>query len=174
MKSLAKSIPEGATNEKCTCRRPFAESSRRANRPFATSGDNLSASSLIDFLQLSRSHRTRGAPLPGNVFLFILFLFSDKIFVINGLDEERARSLPGERASDRFHPPPSHPKNTPPVFTTFENTPPDKRLFFFLSPVPAIAAPNYHPVSSRNFADGHFYIRALFASLKFQLGSTAN
>jgi len=89
------------------------------------------------------------------VFFFILFQFSDKIFVNNGLDKKHVCCL-----NERLF----RPKKYPAVFddvrkyaTKRDYYPPSRLLIISLL--------------SRNLADDNFYVRALFATLKFQLGS---
>jgi len=121
--------------DKWEIHRPFAASSRRANRP-------LVASPLIDFLQLSLvSRHTRRTVTWECVFLFyFIFLFSDKIFVINGLDEERAR-----RSSERLF----RPDKYPAVFWQRSKICHEKRETVFSPASFHFAAFNCHPVSSR-------------------------
>lgn len=141
--------------DKWEIHRPFAASSRRANRP-------LVASPLIDFLQLSlvSRHTRRTVTWECVFFLFyFIFLFSDKIFVINGLDEERAR-----RSSERLFCPDKY-------FAVFDNArkyAAKKRETVFFPPriLPSRLLITIRSRRARNLADGHFYrLPVLFAKI---------
>jgi len=141
MKSLAKNIPEDATNEKwCTeCVANHLLRALVARQPPRRRQFASGASPLIDFLQLSlvvsRAAQT-ARPLPGDVtVLFALSLFSHQIFVI-----ERA-PRPGNSA--RFH--------DVRKYATRRDSP--LSLCFFPS---ELFIASYHPVPSRNHADGRF------------------
>lgn len=111
---------------------------------------------------LAYTRRTTTWGKGGGEYFSPLYYFSFllKIFAINGLNEERARCLNRQSVSPR--------KNILPFFKTFENTPRNATIF----PYPLSRLLIISPVLSRNLADDNFYVRVLFATLKFQLDST--
>lgn len=148
MKSLAKNIPEGATKMRSGVANHLPQALVALTALLPHRRQFAGTSLLIDFLQLalvvSRAiHAVR--PLPGNVFsLFCLisFLFSDK-----NIRNQRPRRGAKEVAS---HGKTSHHFDDVRKYATKRDSPPSLSVFF-------IAAPNYHPVSSHNRADGHFF-----------------
>jgi len=102
----------------------------------------------------TRRTTTWGGRGGGVVFFFILFQFSDKIFVINGLDEKHVRlneRLFRSEKSCRFWR--------------------CSKIRHETRSLSSIAAFNYITRSCRVTSQTTISIRALFATLKFQLGS---
>lgn len=113
--------------------------------------------SIIGHIAAHAAHRYMGMYL----FFYLISVSSDQIFVINGLDKELLSLL---RASDR----PVPKKISCRFWQRSKIRHRNATVFPYFPSRLLIITRSRHATS----ADGHFYIRALFASLKFQLDST--